>query len=85
MGAKFTIVLDTDDLNGLRDALEVALLLNKKHNSHTGDYTKAELGKIALIKFVREAVKHTEQGKLDSSLRSTKRFVDERWLDLTHK
>ena len=31
MGAKFTIILDTDDTQGLKDALEVAALLHKRH------------------------------------------------------
>ena len=31
MGAKFTIILDTDDTQGLKDALEVATLLHKRH------------------------------------------------------
>jgi hypothetical protein len=33
MGAKFTIVLDTDDPQGLRDALEIATILNRNHGT----------------------------------------------------
>ena len=84
MGAKFTIVLDTDDPQGLRDALEVARLLNKNRQTQSGTYIKAEIGKIGLIKMLREAAKLVEAGKMDSSLRSTKDFVDARWDDLIY-
>lgn len=83
MGAKFTIVLDTDDSQGLRDALEIATLLNKNH--HTGwecGSTKVKIGKISLIKLVRDVAKLVEDGKMDSSLRDSKGFVDERWASL---
>ena len=83
MGAKFTIVLDTDDPQGLRDALEIATLLNKNH--HTGwecSSTKVNIGKISLIKLVRDVARLVERGKQDSSLRDSKKFVDERWASL---
>ena len=80
MGAKFTIVLDTDDPQGLRDALEIATLLNKNHRTLSGNPgTKARIGKIALIKMVRDVAKSVEAGKMDSSLRDSKHFIDEKW------
>ena len=80
MGARFTIVLDTDDPQGLRDALEIATILNKNHGTLDGGYNvKAKIGKIALIKMVREVAKNVEEAKLSSSLRDCKRFVDARW------
>jgi len=85
MGAKFTIVLDTDDPQGLRDALQNALLLNKNHGNRHPLGTKVELTKIPLIKLVREIAKNVEEGKMDSSLRHSKRFVDDRWDSLVHK
>ena len=81
MGARFTIVLDTDDPQGLRDALEIAMILNKNHHTITKEpYTtpKASLSKIALIKLVREVGMLVEEGKMTSSLRDSKRFVDEK-------
>ena len=51
MGAKFTIVLDTDDPQGLRDALEIAVLLNRNHGG-SGAQT-VEFTKIPLLKLVR--------------------------------
>jgi hypothetical protein len=80
MGAKFTLVLDTDDPQGLRDALEIARLLNKNHHTGLGEsLPKAKIGKISLIKLVRQVAKDVEEGKMTSSLRDSKRFVDDRW------
>ena len=80
MGARFTIVLDTDDPQGLRDALEVATILNRNHGTLDGVYNvKSKIGKIALIKMVRDVAKNVEEAKLSSSLRDCKRFVDARW------
>ena len=85
MGAKFTIVLDTDDPQGLRDALQIAILLNKNHGNLHPWGTKVEFTKIPLIKLVREIAKNVEEGKMDSSLRSSKQFVDNRWDHWVHK
>ena len=80
MGARFTIVLDTDDPQGLRDALEIATILNKNHGTLSADSPgKAKIGKIALIKMVRDVARNVEEAKLSSSLRDCKRFVDARW------
>ena len=80
MGAKFTIILDTDDPQGLRDALEIATILNRNHGTLDGVYNvKAKIGKIALIKMVRDVAKNVEEAKLSSSLRDCKQFVDARW------
>ena len=80
MGARFTIVLDTDDPQGLRDALEIATILNKNHGTLSADSPgKAKIGKIALIKMVRDVAKNVEEAKLSSSLRDCKLFVDTRW------
>lgn len=80
MGARFTIVLDTDDPQGLRDALEIATILNRNHGTLDGSYNvKAKIGKIALIKMVRQVAKNVEEGKMTSCLRDSKRFVDGKW------
>ena len=80
MGAKFTIVLDTDDPQGLRDALEIATILNKNHGTLGGNTGfKPRIGKIALIKMIRDVAKLVESGKMDSSLRDSKRFIDGKW------
>ena len=79
MGAKFTLVLDTDDPQGLRDALEIARLLNKNHHTVPIGARPAKIGKISLIKLVRQVAKDVEDGKMTSTLRDSKRFVDDRW------
>ena len=87
MGAKFTIVLDTDDPQGLRDALEIAMILNKNHRTNfESSFPKAKIGKIALIKMVRTVARRVEEGKQSASLRDSKHFVDEQWagLDFTN-
>ena len=86
MGAKFTIVLDTDDPQGLRDALEIATILNKNHGMFSSNpAVKAKIGKIALIKLVRDVARLVESGKMDSSLRDSKHFVDPKWETLVHR
>ena len=79
MGAKFTLVLDTDDPQGLRDALEIAQLLNKNHNNISYSSNSIEIGKISLIKLVRQVARDVEEGKITSSLWDSKHFVDDRW------
>ena len=80
MGAKFTIILDTDDPQGLRDALEIATILNRNHRTLSADSPgKAVIGKIALIKMVREVAKKVEDGEMEADLRDCKRFVDGKW------
>ena len=80
MGARFTIVLDTDDPQGLRDALEIATILNRNHGTLGGNPSaKVKIGKIALIKMVRQVAKDVEEGKMTSCLRDSKRFVDGKW------
>ena len=82
MGAKFTIVLDTDDQKGLRDALDIAVLLNKSAGNSPPS-GMANLSKIQTIKLVRLVAKRCEWGKMDSSLTASKNLVDAMWHDLT--
>ena len=81
MGARFTIVLDTDDPQGVRDALESATILTRNHGTFSDLNTsvKVKIGKIALIKLVRDVAKKVEEGKMTSGLRDSKRFVDGKW------
>jgi hypothetical protein len=90
---KMTLVLDTDDPQGLDDAYKIALMLHKRHvrTSYDPAFTgkKVVFGKIQLIKFVRSFARESEEKLKDSaiteeapalsSLRNTKRFVDARW------
>jgi len=80
MGAKFTIILDTDDPQGLRDALQIATILNRNHHTGAVTYTnKAKISKIELIKTIREVAKLVEVGDIGSSLRDCKDFADSKW------
>ena len=45
----------------------------------SGCNVKAKIGKIALIKMVREVAMSVEDGKLSSGLRDCKQFVDGKW------
>ena len=90
---KMTIVLDTDDLDGLKDASKIATMLLDKHGARDPFYSRqASFGKIALIKlmrsFARDAIAHMEEApgaELDDikGLRFTKKFIDARWDDLS--
>tara|TARA_Y100000310_G_scaffold339405_1_gene431951 strand:- start:841 stop:1134 length:294 start_codon:yes stop_codon:yes gene_type:complete len=92
---KITIVLDTEDREGLTNARKIADLLYKKYVDDQGiDLRKATFGKIALIKFIREHSYDCERiiadSQLDlpadqfklSGLRAVKNFVDQHWDDL---
>ena len=88
---KMTLVLDTDDPQGLDDAYKIAAMLRKKHHPdhrlHAAE--KAAFGKIGLIKFLRaygrECALLIAQGEKDgeeprlAGLRECKQFVDQRW------
>jgi len=91
---KMTIVLDTDDLDGLKDAQKIATMLLNKHGKRDPFYSRqASFGKIQLIKLVRafaiEAITHMEEeddapiSDEIKSLRFTKKFVDARWDELS--
>ena len=79
MGAKFTIILDTDDTQGLRDALEVATLLHTRHVGALQGAPQVRLSKIPMIKLVRMVAKQVEAGKMNSDLRDCKQLVDSLW------
>ena len=92
---KITIVLDTEDREGLTNARTIADLLYKKYvDDQTHAYQQATFGKIALIKFVREHSYDCERIIADSQpdlpadqfklsgLSAVKNFVDQRWDDL---
>jgi hypothetical protein len=93
---KMTIVLDTDDLDGLKDANKIARMLLNKHGGPRDTFysRQASFGKIPLIKLLRafavDAIAHMEEdpgAELDDikGLRFTKKFVDARWDELFHE
>ena len=84
---KMTLVIDSDDINGIEDAYKMVRIMHTKYVGSLGAHKKS-FGKIeyikALRKFGREAVESykTDEGfdiEDIASLRFTKRFADEIW------
>ncbi len=82
-----TIVIDSDDINGLEDAYKMVRIMYTKYVGTRG-YDKRSFGKIEFIKMLRkfgnEAMmnyKSDENFELEqiSSLRFTKHFADNIW------
>ena len=90
---KMTLVLDTDDLDGLKDANKIASMLLNKHGAKDIFYSRqASFGKIQLIKLLRafaidaiEYIQEDPDAELDDirGLRFVKKFVDARWNQLS--
>ena len=84
---KMTLVVDTDDREGINDALKMIRIMNEKYARNVG-YHKESFGKIEFIKvlrkFMRESVAHMkdeEDGQVKdiddmANLRNAKRFAD---------
>jgi hypothetical protein len=84
---KMTIVIDSEDTEGIDAALKVARMMHEKYVS-SGSYHKEAFGKIEYIKtlrkFVKESIEHLDDPDSDQvrdivdigSLRNTKRFAD---------
>jgi len=89
---KMTLVLDTDDPQGLDDALTIARILVAKHSKSQYPSKKAVFAKIPLIKFVREYGRVCEDHMTNcerkgvsptfSGLKECKQFVDSYWNSL---
>ena len=87
---KMTIVIDSDDINGIEDAHKMTRLMYTKYVGVPQGAGKKSFGKIEFIKmlrkFGREAVenyKTDENFELESiaSLKYTKYFADKVWRD----
>ena len=84
---KMTIVIDSDDINGIEDAYKMVRIMHTKYVGSLGAHKKS-FGKIQYIKtlrlFAKQAVeKYKTDEEFDiediSSLRFTKRFADRVW------
>ena len=82
-----TIVIDSDDINGIEDAYKMVRIMHTKYVGSLGAHKKS-FGKIQYIKLLRLFAKQAvEKYKTDeefdiediSSLRFTKRFTDRVW------
>ena len=83
-----TIVIDSDDINGIEDAYKMVRLMYTKYVSTHAPYNNRSFGKIEYIKklrkFASEAVARYENDedfdlKDMSSLRFTKQYADTVW------
>ena len=84
---KMTIVIDSDDREGIHDALKMVRIMHKKYSGNATAH-KESFGKIEFIKtlrkFMRESVKHLQDedsGQVKdiddlANLRNAKRFAD---------
>ena len=86
---KMTIVIDTDDMNGIEDAYKMVRIIYTKYVGTRG-YDKRSFGKIEFIKMLRKfgneallSYKSDEDFELEkiSSLRFTKTYADKVWRD----
>ena len=85
---KMTIVIDSDDINGIEDAYKMVRIMYTKYVGVPHGAGKKSFGKIEFIKMLRrfgkravENYKTDEDFELEaiSSLRFTKDFADEVW------
>jgi|TARA_E500000331_G_C16930661_1_gene571832 hypothetical protein len=84
---KMTIVIDSDDREGINDALKMVRIMHQKYSGNV-TYHKESFGKIEFIKllrkFMKESVNHLndeESNQINDindmySLRNAKRFAD---------
>ena len=84
---KMTIVIDSDDREGINDALKMVRIMHTKYSGNV-TYHKESFGKIEFIKllrkFVRESVAHMNDPEDNQvkdvgdmgNLRNAKRFAD---------
>tara|TARA_Y100000593_G_scaffold67535_1_gene124152 strand:- start:170 stop:448 length:279 start_codon:yes stop_codon:yes gene_type:complete len=84
---KMTIVIDSDDREGINDALKMVRIMHKKYSGNATTH-KESFGKIEFIKtlrkFMRESIAHMKDEDsaqvqdLDdlANLRNAKRFAD---------
>ena len=84
---KMTIVIDSDDREGINDALKMVRILHTKYSGNA-TYHKESFGKIEFIKmlrkFMKESVEHMkndDSGQVKdindmANLRNAKRFAD---------
>ncbi len=84
---KMTIVIDSDDREGINDALKMVRIMHQKYSGNATAH-KESFGKIEFIKmlrkFMRESVEHLNDEGSDQvkslsdmgNLRNAKRFAD---------
>mgnify|MGYP000397932081 FL=1 len=77
---KMTLVIDSEDLDGIRDSFKIIKMMNDKHNTPPRNYNDRSFGKIKFIKLLRRYVKSSADQETDVfSLRAAKLFADSVW------
>ena len=78
---KMTLVIDSEDLDGIRDSFKIIKMMNDKHNTPIRAYNDRSFGKIKFIKLLRSFAKSVdmEDPAALGSLRAAKLFADSVW------
>ena len=77
---KMTLVIDSEDLDGIRDSFKIIKMMNDKYNTPVRQYNDRSFGKIRYIKLLRKYAKFAADQEADvGSLRTAKLFADSLW------
>ena len=78
---KMTLVIDTDDLDGIKDSFKIIKLMHDKYHPPARQYNDRSFGKIRFIKLLRKFAKSVdlEDPAALGSLRAAKLFADSVW------
>ncbi len=77
---KMTLVIDTDDLDGIKDSFKIIKMMDEKYNGRHREYNDRAFGKIRFIKLLRAYARSSADIDADpSSLRCAKHFADSVW------
>ena len=77
---KMTLVIDTDDLDGIKDSFRIIKMMDEKYNGRHREYNDRAFGKIRFIKLLRAYGRSIADQEADgASLRCAKHFTDSVW------
>lgn len=77
---KMTLVIDSEDLDGIKDSFKIIKMMNDKYNGARREYNDRSFGKIRYIKLLRKYAKFAADEDFDvDSLKAAKRFADALW------
>ena len=77
---KMTLVIDSEDLDGIRDSFKIIKMMNDKYNTPVRQYNDRSFGKIRYIKLLRISAQFAADQEFDvNSLKAAKRFADSVW------
>ena len=77
---KMTLVIDTDDFDGIKDSFKIIKMMNDKYNGQQRQYNDRSFGKIRYIKLLRKYAKFAADEDFEvNSLKAAKRFADALW------